>query len=82
TVLAHHVVQCIQWYLHQKDCYLRWSSIRQALGTQQRLTSSFTTEAGKRIHIRHTSEPEAFHRFVADALGITPKPLARKKTIL
>jgi len=82
TVLAHHMVECIQWYLHQQDCYMRWDSIRGLLSTQQRLTTSFNTEDGRRIYIRHTSEPEDFHRFVAKALGITPKPLGRKKTII
>jgi len=33
---------------------------------------------GKRILVQNTSEPESFHRLIASALNISPKPLNRK----
>lgn len=79
TVLAHHVVNSIQSWLHNKDIYLRWDTIRKQLSTQNRSTSQLMARDGRRIWMRNTSEPDAFHYLVADALSISPKPLARKK---
>ncbi|MFQ5584870.1 MAG: hypothetical protein ACE5GL_10580, partial [Calditrichia bacterium] len=79
TVLAHHVVNCIQTKLHSKDTFMLWSSIRRLLSVQHRVTTEMTTRAGKRIWLRNTSEPEAFHFLVADSLSIKPKPLSMKK---
>lgn len=79
TVLAHHPVQCIQFYLHQKECYMRWKTIRQWLSTQQRVTTSFETKDGRKLYLRNTSEPETFNLFVSKALKIKAKPLSTKK---
>ena len=82
TVLAHHVVQCIQWYLHQKECYMRWNTIRELLSTQQRVTTSLETQDGKQVYLRTTSEPTDFQRFVCQALNIKSRPLPMKKTYM
>ncbi len=79
TVLAHHIVNSIQTQLHRKDIYMQWSTIRSLLSVQQRVTTEMTTKDGRRIYLRNTSEPEAFHHLVADALSIKPKPLGMKK---
>ncbi|MCG2715836.1 MAG: IS1634 family transposase [Candidatus Marinimicrobia bacterium] len=81
TVLAHHAVNSIQTWLHKKDVYERWSSIRRRLSSQHRVTTEFTTRDKRKIWLRQTSEPETFHYLVAEALSITPKPLDRKKMI-
>jgi hypothetical protein len=81
TVPAHHAVNSIQTWLHQKDVYMRWSSIRRRLSSQHRVTTEFTTRDKRKIWIRQTSEPETFHYLVAEALSIRPKPLDRKKMI-
>jgi len=82
TVLAHHAVNSIQTWLHKKDVYMRWSSIRRRLSSQHRVTTEFTTKDQRKIWIRQTSEPESFHYLVAEALSITPKPLNRKRMII
>lgn len=79
TVLAYHMVACIQWYLHKKGIYMRWATIRHYLSAQTRVTTELTTREGKQIILRNTTEPEPFHKMVADALSIEAKPLRRKR---
>lgn len=79
TVLGYHIVNCIQWYLHRKDIYMRWGTIRDYLSTQTRVTTEFTNRKGKQIILRNTTEPEHFHKIVAEALSISSKPLKLKK---
>ena len=79
TVLAYHIVNCIQWYLHRKGIYMRWGTIRDYLSTQVRVTTEFTTRKGKQIILRNTTEPEPFHTMVAKALSIESKPLRLNK---
>ena len=78
TVLAYHVVNSIQWYLHQKDIYIRWNTIFMFLSKQVRVITQMVTRDKKNVTIRNTSEPEPFHIMIADALGISAKPLKKK----
>ena len=82
TVLAYHVVITLQKYFHKEDIYMRWSTIRELLSVQQRITTEMTTKEGKKIYIRQTTEPEPFHYLVSKALGIKAKPLGFKKRII
>ena len=78
TVLAYHIINCIQWYLHRKDIHLRWNTIRSLLSTQVRVTTEMDKKDGAKILIRNTSEPEPFHKMITGALSIESKPLRRK----
>lgn len=79
TVLAHHVLNSIQTLLHRHGIYLQWKTIRELLSTQCRVTTEMMTISGKKIWLRNTSEPEAFHYMTTQSLAINPKPLAVKK---
>lgn len=77
TVLSYHVVNSIQWFLHRKDIYMQWDTIRKFLSNQVRVTTRMTNRQGQKIFIRNTSEPELFHAMIAYALNISDKPLGR-----
>jgi hypothetical protein len=79
TVLAYHVLLAIQKHLHQEDVYMRWSTIRDLLSVQQRITTEMKNRKGEIIRIRQSTEPESFHYLVANALKIKPRPLGIKK---
>ena len=78
TVMAYHVVNSIQWLLHQKDIYMQWDTIRTFLSNQIRVITEMKNREGKRILVRNTSEPERFHRLISSALNIPGKPLKRR----
>ncbi len=79
TVLAHHVLNSIQTLFHRHGIYLQWKTIRELLSTQCRVTTEMMTKSGKKIWLRNTSEPEAFHYMATQSLAINPKPLGVKK---
>lgn len=79
TMLAFHGVQTMQWHLHKNDIYMRWETIRDLLCSQVRSTTRMTTRENRTVYIRNTSEPEDFHRIIANALDIESKPLRRDK---
>jgi len=81
TVLAYHVLITLQKYLHREDVYMRWSTIRQLLQVQHRVTTELHTKDGKAIYIRQTTEPDSFHYLVAKALGVKAKLFGIKKQI-
>jgi transposase len=78
TVLAYHVVNSIQWFLHKHDLYLRWHTIRTFLSSQVRVITEMKNKEDRRILVHNTSEPEQFHRKIATALNTTARPLKRK----
>lgn len=82
TVLAYHILHTIRFKLRKKGIHLRWSTIRERLATQVRITTTMKREDGKVIHIRKTSRAEPFHREIYDALGLSSQPGKITKSIL
>ncbi len=75
TVLAYHVLQYIRHKLRSQGMHFRWAKVRQRLSTLVRLTTSFTTDDGRRIFIRHSSRPEIFNTQVYQALNCNPNSM-------
>jgi len=82
TVLAYHLLISIQTKLRSRGIYMRWSTIRDFLSTQVRVTTGMTNKDSKRIYIRNCSEAEPFHRAIYNALGLNHRPLQAKRTII
>jgi hypothetical protein len=82
TLLAYHLMQSILYQLEEKEIYFSWEKLRKCMSTQVRITTTFLTKEGKKIHIRSTSNPEAFHKTIYSALKIESKPLKKTKTII
>ena len=80
TVLAYHLLISIQTKLRSRGIYMRWSTIRDFLSSQVRVTTGMTNKDGKRIYIRNCSEAEPFHRAIYNALGLNHRPLQAKRT--
>ncbi|EHO40654.1 transposase IS4 family protein [Caldithrix abyssi DSM 13497] len=79
SILAFHVLISLQKQLHDAGVYHRWSTIRELLSVQQRVSVEMKTQKGDLLVIRDTTEPEAIHYLMAQALKIKPKPLGSKK---
>lgn len=75
TILAYHLVHSITHQLRERNINLSWSTIRDRLNSQARVTSSAKCEDGKIVHIRTTTEPEEFVKEIYRGLGIVHKPL-------
>jgi transposase len=79
TVLAYHLLNTIQTQLKQHGIHKQWWNIRELLSSHVRVTTSMTTQDGRRIHLRKSTEAEPFHRMIYDALQLSYYPLRMKR---
>jgi transposase len=77
TLLAYHLVHSITHQLRTHNISLSWSSIRDRLSSQARVTTSTRCEDGTIVHIRTTTEPEEFVKEIYCGLGMLQLPLGR-----
>jgi hypothetical protein len=82
TLLAYHIMQSILYQLEKKGIFLSWDKLRKNLRNHNRITTTFLTKEGKKIHIRATTNPKAFHKEIYSALELESKPLGKTKTII
>ena len=74
TVLAYQAVQVIRRQLQLKGNHARWSSLRNTLSVQRRVTASFTRKDGGTLHVRKATRPETALQSIYTALGVDPLP--------
>ncbi len=82
TVLAYHILQTIRVALRNKKINDNWTTIRKALSSHVRITTTMKRDDGKVIHIRKSGSPEPFHARIYDALHLPRRPGTTIKTIL
>jgi transposase len=80
TVLAYQFVQIIRKQLQKHDIQGRWSSLREILSVQQRVTASFQRADGGALHIRKATRPETELAAIYQALNLDPLPGGVQKT--
>ncbi|MGD9579544.1 MAG: IS1634 family transposase [Syntrophorhabdus sp.] len=82
TVIAYHIMQTIRYSLKNKQINDSWSTIRKALSTHVRITTTIKRDDGRVIHIRKSTRPEPAHIKIYDALHLPHRPGKTIKTIL
>ena len=81
-VLAYHVLQSIRLKLKAHGITHGWATIRQALSTHYRVTTSMKRLDGKVLYLRKTAKPEECHTRIYNALGLPSRPGKTSKTTL
>lgn len=82
TVLAYHIAHTIRFHLNTREIADNWATIRKALSTHIRITTTVKRDDGKVIHIRRSTRPEPSHRRIYDALHLSHRPGNTIKTII
>jgi len=82
TVLAYHLLHTIRFKLRHRGIRLSWTTIRQQVSTQLRVTTRMKRKDGKVIRIRKSSKAEPSHQAIYDALNLPYQPGRIVKTIL
>jgi len=82
TVFAYHLLHAIRFKLRRQGIHLSWTTIREQLSTQVRISTIMKRKDGKMIHIRKSSRAELFHKKIYDALNLSYQPGKMVKTIL
>jgi transposase-like protein len=79
SVLAYQGVQLIRRQLKAKGIDASWSSLRETLSVQRRVTASFTRKDGRTLHVRKAIQPEPRLKAIYSALGLDPLPGGTKR---
>lgn len=82
TVLAYQFVQIIRKRLQAHGIEGRWSTLRDILGVQCRVTASFRRTDGRSLHVRKATRPETELAEIYQALNLNPLPGGIQKTIV
>ena len=82
TVLAYHLVHVIRVKLRQVGIISSWSSIRQILSPQCRVTVSMQCKNGNTVHVRKSTRPEPNQQLIFSALGVANIPGHQVKTTI
>ena len=82
SLLAYHFVHVMRTKLKAQGIYFSWETIRQMLGTQQRITIVLPARNGKTFHVRKSTSPEPHQSSLYEAMGIDNKPGGAVKTVV
>ena len=82
TVLAYQAVQVIRRRLAAAGERASWTTLRDVLAGQQRVTATFRRADGRTLHVRTATVAEPAQKAIYDALGIDPDPGGARRTIV
>ena len=82
TVLAYQFVQVIRRKLKSQGNKLGWTSLRNILAVQQRVTATFKQKDGRSLNIRKATKAESGILDIYTALGISSTPGGIKKVVV
>lgn len=81
SVLAYHLLICIEKTLIEQDDHRRWLTVRKTLSTHQRSTIILTDDQDQIHHVRVSSTPETAHQEIYRLLNVKD-PLKRTHTVV
>ena len=79
SVLAYQCVQLIRRQLKAKGIEASWTTLRETLSVQRRVTASFKQKVGGKLHVRKATQPEPRLKAIYAALGVDPLPGGTKR---
>ena len=74
TVLAYQAVHVIRRKLKERGINDSWTTLRDKLSQQHRITATFKQRDGRTLHIRKATLPEQELGEIYRALGLSPDP--------
>lgn len=81
TVLAYQAVQVIRRKLKEAGMEYSWSSLRDIVCKQQRVTAKFCRKEGDFIHVRQATKPDKEIKEIYKILNVTLSPGGIRKRI-
>ena len=79
TVLAYQAVQAIRNKLKAKGITASWTTLRETLSVQQRVTAAFRQRDGKTLNIRKATVAENNLKEIYERLGVSATPGGTRK---
>ncbi len=81
SILAYHLIACIQMKLKKHGLKYTWSFIREQMHSHVLVSTKLRTKDKRIIFTKSCSEPEKFHKEIYSGLGIGQKPIKMQKII-
>ena len=82
TVIAYQAVQVVRRRLAAAGDRSSWTTLRNVLAGQQRVTAVFRRADARALHVRAATVPEPAQQAIYDALGIDPRPGGTRRTVV
>lgn len=82
SVLAYHFVHTLRLQLKAQGIHDSWSTLRQVMSTQCRVTVTLQRRDGRTAHVRKASRPKPRHQTLGTALGLEPNPGGTHRVIV
>ena len=82
TVVAYQAVRVVRRRLAEAGERSSWTTLRNVLAGQQRVTATFRRADGRALHVRAATRAEPAQRAILDALGLDPAPGGILKTVV
>ncbi len=74
SVLAYHFVHTLRLQLKDQGIDDSWTTVRETLATQRRVTATLQRRDGRTVHVRKATRPEPHHQTINQILGHSPNP--------
>ena len=82
SVLAYHFVHTLRLQLKAEGIDDAWDTLREALGSQQRITTTLQRRDGRTVHVRKASRPEPHQQAIARILGLSANPGGTQRSVI
>jgi hypothetical protein len=82
SVLAYQLVQMIRQRLKLHGIASSWTTLRETLSVQRRITARFTRRDGRTLHVRKATRPEPDLLKIYEALSLDPLPGGVQKLVI
>ena len=74
SVLAYHFVHTLRMQLKAQGINDSWSTLRQTMATQRRVTVTLQRRDGRTVHVRKATRPKPRHQTLGSILKLDPNP--------
>ena len=74
SVLAYHFVHTLRLQLKAQGINDSWSTLRQTMATQRRVTVTLQRRDGRTVHVRKATRPKPRHQTLGSILKLDPNP--------
>ena len=82
SVLAYHFVHTLRLQLKAEGINDAWDTLRDALASQQRITTTLQRRDGRTMHVRKANRPEPHQQAIARILGLSANPGGTQRCVI
>jgi transposase len=82
SVLAYHFVHTLRLQLKAEGINDAWDTLREALASQQRITTTLQRRDGRTVHVRKATRPEPHQQTILKILGLSANPGGTQRSVI